>query len=118
MKIFNPQECKTTPRADMFLPDFLKYFGVFLDALLPVRLLQGPCPRGPYPFCTPQPQGAAWDVNATPPSTHTPSHPHKYAGPIHSNRHALRMAGAGGRRGVEVAEMQGCWESYLTGLRR
>ena len=33
MKIFNPQECKTTPRADMFLPDFLKYFGFFLDAV-------------------------------------------------------------------------------------
>ena len=32
MKIFNPKECKTTPRADMFLPDFLKYFGFFLDA--------------------------------------------------------------------------------------
>ena len=32
MKIFKPQECKTTPRADMFLPDFLKYFGFFLDA--------------------------------------------------------------------------------------
>ena len=33
MKIFNPQECKTTPRADMFLPDFLKYFGFALDAV-------------------------------------------------------------------------------------
>ena len=33
MKFFNPQECKTTPRADMFLPDFLKYFGFFLDAV-------------------------------------------------------------------------------------
>ncbi len=33
MRIFNPQECKTTPRADMFLPDFLKYFGFFLDAV-------------------------------------------------------------------------------------
>ena len=32
MKIFKPQECETTPRADMFLPDFLKYFGFFLDA--------------------------------------------------------------------------------------
>ena len=32
MKIFNPYECETTPRADMFLPDFLKYFGFFLDA--------------------------------------------------------------------------------------
>ncbi len=31
MKIFNPQECRTPPRADMFLPDFLKYFGFFLD---------------------------------------------------------------------------------------
>ena len=33
MKIFNPQECKTTPRADMFLPDSLKYLGFFLDAV-------------------------------------------------------------------------------------
>ncbi len=33
MKIFNPYECETTPRADMFLPDFLKYFGFFLDAV-------------------------------------------------------------------------------------
>lgn len=31
MKIFNPAECKTTPRADMYLPGFLKYFGFFLD---------------------------------------------------------------------------------------
>jgi hypothetical protein len=31
MKIFDPHECKTTSRADMFLPDFLKYFGFFLD---------------------------------------------------------------------------------------
>jgi len=31
MKIFNPTECKNTPRADMYLPDFLKYFGFFLD---------------------------------------------------------------------------------------
>ena len=33
MKIFKPNECKTMPRADMFLPDFLKYFGFFLDAV-------------------------------------------------------------------------------------
>ena len=33
MKIFNPLECKNTPRADMYLPDFLKYFGFFLDAI-------------------------------------------------------------------------------------
>ena len=33
MKFFNPQECKTKPRADMYLPDFLKYFGFFLDAV-------------------------------------------------------------------------------------
>ena len=32
MKIFNPGECKKAPRADMFLPDFLHYFGLFLDA--------------------------------------------------------------------------------------
>ncbi len=33
MKVFNPHECKMLPRADMFLPDFLKYFGVFLDVV-------------------------------------------------------------------------------------
>ena len=33
MKIFNPYECKVAPRADMFLPDWLKYFGFVLDAL-------------------------------------------------------------------------------------
>ena len=33
MKIFNPTECKATPRADMYLPNFLKYFGFFLDIL-------------------------------------------------------------------------------------
>lgn len=91
--------------------------------MLPVRLpftlpAAGAMPPRTYPFCVPQPQRAARDVNATLPSTHTPSHPHKQAGPIHSNRHTLRMAGAGGRRGVEVAEMQGRWESYLIGLRR
>ena len=32
MKIFNPADCKKPPRADMFLPDFLKYFGFSLDA--------------------------------------------------------------------------------------
>lgn len=32
MTIFNPREYRTPPRADMFLPDFLKYFGFFLDA--------------------------------------------------------------------------------------
>ena len=32
MNVFNPAECTKTPRADMFLPDFLKYFGFFLDA--------------------------------------------------------------------------------------
>lgn len=31
MKIFKPEECEIPPRADMFLPDFLKYFGLFLD---------------------------------------------------------------------------------------
>ena len=39
MKIFKPKECKTTPRADMFLPDFLKYFGFFLDAVAGVFLV-------------------------------------------------------------------------------
>ena len=33
MKIFNPADYKESPRADMFLPDFLKYFGFFLDAV-------------------------------------------------------------------------------------
>ena len=31
MKIIIPEECKTTPRADMFLPNWLMGFGVFLD---------------------------------------------------------------------------------------
>ena len=31
MKIFNPQECKKAPRADMFLPDFIMYLGFFFD---------------------------------------------------------------------------------------
>ena len=39
MKIFNPVDCKNTPRADMFLPDFLKYFGFFLDAVAIVFLV-------------------------------------------------------------------------------
>lgn len=33
MKIFNPNQCNATPRADMFLPNFLKYFGSFLDVV-------------------------------------------------------------------------------------
>ena len=32
MRVFTPDEFNTMPRADMFLPDFLKYFGFFLDA--------------------------------------------------------------------------------------
>ena len=32
MRIFNSNDLKSTPRADMFLPDFLKYLGFFLDA--------------------------------------------------------------------------------------
>ena len=39
MKIFNPADCKKPPRADMFLPDFLKYFGFFLDAVAIVFLV-------------------------------------------------------------------------------
>ena len=39
MKIFNPSDCKEPPRADMFLPDFLKYFGFFLDAVAIVFLV-------------------------------------------------------------------------------
>ena len=38
MKIFKPDECKTAPRADMFLPDLLKYFGFLFDALAVVLL--------------------------------------------------------------------------------
>lgn len=32
MTIFSSRKGETTPRADMFLPDFLKYFSLFLDA--------------------------------------------------------------------------------------
>lgn len=39
MKIFNPNECKKTPRADMFLPDFLKYLGFVLDGASVVLLV-------------------------------------------------------------------------------
>ena len=39
MKIFNPADCKEPPRADMFLPDILKYFGFFLDAVAIVFLV-------------------------------------------------------------------------------
>lgn len=39
MEIFNPKKCQTMPRADMFLPDFLKYFGFFLDAVAGVFLI-------------------------------------------------------------------------------
>lgn len=31
MKIFISEECSTAPRADMFLPDWLMEFGIFLD---------------------------------------------------------------------------------------
>ena len=39
MNIFNPAECTKTPRADMFLPDFLKYFGFFLDLVAAIFLV-------------------------------------------------------------------------------
>ena len=39
MKIFNPADYNEPPRADMFLPDFLKYFGFFLDAVAIVFLV-------------------------------------------------------------------------------
>ena len=39
MIIFNPRECETPPRADMFLPDFLKHFGFFSDAIAVVFLV-------------------------------------------------------------------------------
>ena len=38
MKIFKPYECKSTPRADMFLPDFLKLAAILL-CLLAVAFL-------------------------------------------------------------------------------
>lgn len=38
MNVFNPAECEKTPRADMFLPDFLKYFGFFLDLVAAIFL--------------------------------------------------------------------------------
>ena len=38
MTIFDPKECTKPPRADMFLPDFLLYFGIFLG-LCAVALL-------------------------------------------------------------------------------
>ena len=38
MNVFNPAECTKTPRADMFLPDFLKYFGFFLDLVAAIFL--------------------------------------------------------------------------------
>ena len=33
MTIFKVSECSTKPRADMFLPDKLKYLGIFLDVV-------------------------------------------------------------------------------------
>ena len=39
MTVFKPHECQATPRADMFLPDFLKHFGFFLDVLAVVFLV-------------------------------------------------------------------------------
>lgn len=39
MKFFNPAKCKTPPRADMYLPDFLKYFGFILDIVALVFLV-------------------------------------------------------------------------------
>ena len=38
MNVFNPAECEKTPRADMFLPDYLKYFGFFLDLVAAIFL--------------------------------------------------------------------------------
>lgn len=38
MKVFDSQSCSFNPRADMFLPDWLNVFGVFLDALALVTL--------------------------------------------------------------------------------
>ena len=38
MNVFNPAECEKTPRADMFLPDYLKYFGFFLDLVAVIFL--------------------------------------------------------------------------------
>ena len=38
MTVFNPNECSTKPRADMFLPGWLNGFGIFLD-IVAVALL-------------------------------------------------------------------------------
>lgn len=38
MTVFNPNECSTKPRADMFLPGWLNGFGIFLD-IVAVTLL-------------------------------------------------------------------------------
>ena len=42
MNIFDPKTCRKPPRADMFLPDFLKYFGFFLDAAAVAFLVAAP----------------------------------------------------------------------------
>ena len=39
MKIFDPKECTENPRADMYLPDWIKWFGVFVDALAVALLI-------------------------------------------------------------------------------
>ncbi|MBE6649222.1 MAG: hypothetical protein E7614_06865 [Ruminococcaceae bacterium] len=39
MVIFKSNECNTPPRADMFLPDFLKHFGFFLVFLAVIFLV-------------------------------------------------------------------------------
>ena len=39
MKIFNPRECTTPPRADMFLPNSLKNFGFSLDTFAVIFLI-------------------------------------------------------------------------------
>ena len=39
MKIFDPKECTENPRADMYLPEWIKWFGVFVDALAVALLI-------------------------------------------------------------------------------
>jgi hypothetical protein len=39
MRVFDPKECTEKPRADMCLPDYVKWFGVFLDVLAVALLI-------------------------------------------------------------------------------
>ena len=39
MKVFDPRECTEKPRADMYLPDWVKWLGVFVDVLAVALLI-------------------------------------------------------------------------------